>query len=297
MKISIILPTYNRADFYLKRAIDSVISQTYNNWELVIIDNNSKDGTYDLIHSYDNSNIKYLTINNNGNIAKSRNLGINNSSGDYIAFLDSDDYWLEDKLEMCINFLINNKEYLGVCHSENWINQNDIVTKNYGPEENFTFKKLLCRGNCISLSAIIISKKEICYVDNFSENNSIITAEDYDLWIKLAKNNTKIGFLKRVLGVYQIHKKSESSNVLKNTDAIEYVIKKHLKDNKYLLRKSLSNCWSNAGKTLYKNNKNYNSFKAYIKSLNYSIVNIKVYFYILLLVVPFQFSNFFKNKR
>ena len=53
-----------------------------------------------------------------------------------------------------------------------------------------------------------------------------------------------------MLGVYQIHKKSESSNVLKNTDAIEYVIKKHLKDNKYLLRKSLSNCWSNAVKNI-----------------------------------------------
>ena len=297
MKISIILPTYNRADFYLKRAIDSVLSQTYRNWELVIIDNNSKDDTYNLIHSYEDSNINYLTINNGGNIAKSRNLGIEHSSGDFIAFLDSDDYWFKDKLDVCVKFFNNNREYSGICHGENWVNKDKIITKNYGPRENFTFEKLLSRGNCVSLSAMVISRKEISLVDNFSENNNIITAEDYDLWIKLEKRNIKVGFLNRVLGVYQIHNESESSNIIKNTHAIQYVIKKHLKHNDYILKKSLSNCWSNAGKTFYKNNKKYYSLKAYIKSLQYSVVNIKVYFYILLLLVPFQLINLFNNKR
>ncbi len=93
MKISIILPTYNRAGSYLKRAIDSVIKQSHENWELIIVDNNSIDNTKDLIKSYKSSKIKTYTINNDGNIAKSRNLGIDNSTGDYLAFLDSDDYW------------------------------------------------------------------------------------------------------------------------------------------------------------------------------------------------------------
>ena len=297
MKISIILPTYNRADFYLKRAIDSVLSQTYHNWELVIIDNNSKDDTFNLIDSYENSNINYLTINNDGNIAKSRNLGIEHSSGDFIAFLDSDDYWFKDKLDVCVKFFNNNREYLGVCHGENWISKDNIITKNYGPEKNFTFEKLLSRGNCISLSAMVINRKEISLVNNFSENNNIITAEDYDLWIKLAKRNIRVGFLNRVLGVYQIHKESESSNIIKNTNAIQYVIKQHLKHNDYILKRSLSNCWSNAGKTFYKSNKKYYALKAYIKSLQHSVVNIRVYFYILLLLVPFQLTNIFKKKR
>ena len=88
MKFSIILPTYNRAESFLSRAIESVINQTYIDWELIIIDNNSIDNTKNLIESYKNNQIKLYNISNNGNIAKSRNLGISKASGDYIAFLD-----------------------------------------------------------------------------------------------------------------------------------------------------------------------------------------------------------------
>ena len=99
MKFSIILPTYNRAGTYLKGAIDSIVSQSYDNWELLIIDNHSQDFTDELIDSYKDHRIKTYKIHNIVNIAKSRNLGIKNSSGDYISLID-----IEFKLQG-INFL------------------------------------------------------------------------------------------------------------------------------------------------------------------------------------------------
>ena len=104
---SVIIPTYKRV-FEVKKAIDSVISQTINNWEIIVVDNNSKDGTINLIKSYNNEKIKLFFINNNGNIAKSRNLGIKKSSGNYLAFLDSDDVWKSNKLEECQKILNKN---------------------------------------------------------------------------------------------------------------------------------------------------------------------------------------------
>ena len=291
------MPTYNRADFYLKRAIDSVLSQTYEDWELVIIDNNSKDHTSDLIRSYNSSKIKYLSITNNGNIAKSRNLGISNSTGEYLAFLDSDDYWKSNKLEICIDYLNLNKKYLGVCHSEDWLSKGDITIRNYGPEKNFTFQKLLNRGNCVSLSAMVVKKSIVIDVNNFSENKEFITAEDYDLWIKLAKNNHKIGFINKSLGTYQIHEDSESSNILKNTSAIINVINKYLKNDDVLLKKALSNCWLNTGKVLYINNKKYESLMSYINSIKYMAFNFKAYIHILFLIIPYKIIKPVINKN
>ena len=89
-------PTFNRKN-ELKFAIKSVISQTYKNWELVIVDNNSTDGTTEMIESFNLDKLKHIKINNHGIIAKSRNKGIANASGEYIAFLDSDDWWSPKK--------------------------------------------------------------------------------------------------------------------------------------------------------------------------------------------------------
>ena len=99
--ISIILPTYNRAEL-LGRAISSVIQQDYKNWELMIVDNYSQDGTDEVVESFKDSRIRLLKIQNAGVIGKSRNHGIRNSKGQWLAFLDSDDWWLPSKLSICI---------------------------------------------------------------------------------------------------------------------------------------------------------------------------------------------------
>ena len=282
--VSIVLPTYNRSGYYLERAIQSVINQSYGKWELIVIDNNSSDDTIKSIFNYKDDRIKILSINNNGNIALSRNLGIENSIGEYIAFLDSDDYWEKNKLYECINLMEQNNSE-GICHGEYWNNEDKTTKVIYGPEDNFKLEKLLLRGNCISLSAIVIKKEKIIDVDCFSTKQEIITAEDYDLWIKLSKQNLKLRFTTKVLGTYQIHKNSESSNIIRNTHASIKVIEGHIKD-QVLLNKALSNCWKIAGKLYYKNGSNKYALKSFMKSLRLNLYDITIYFYLIISIIP-----------
>ena len=97
MMFSVILPTYNRAKF-IEGAINSVLNQDYLNWELIIIDNFSTDNTQTLVEKFNDQRIKYVKYKNNGIIAKARNYGIKLSNGNYLAFLDSDDWWYPKKL-------------------------------------------------------------------------------------------------------------------------------------------------------------------------------------------------------
>ncbi|MHB8064142.1 MAG: glycosyltransferase [Ruminiclostridium sp.] len=102
--VSVIIPTYNRAD-KIHNAINSVISQTYTEWEIIVVDDGSKDNTGEIIEQYINQkvNIKYIKLDHNQGASNARNVGMENSHGEYIAFLDSDDIWKEDHLRMNIN--------------------------------------------------------------------------------------------------------------------------------------------------------------------------------------------------
>ena len=113
--VSIVIPTYNHSKF-ISKALDSVINQTYKNWEAIIIDNNSTDNTDKVINRYIDPRIKHLKIDNDGVIAKSRNLGINEAKAEWIAFLDSDDWWTKDKLEVCLSKIDKNIDFIYHAH-------------------------------------------------------------------------------------------------------------------------------------------------------------------------------------
>mgnify|MGYP001372150101 CR=1 FL=1 len=292
MKFSIILPTYNRASTFLKQAIDSVVSQSYENWELIIIDNNSTDNTDELIKSFHNEKIKTYKIDNHGNIARSRNLGIKKSNGDYIALIDSDDFWEKDKLLHSYKHFKNSKTD-GFCHSEYWLYPSGCQEiRHYGPNQNFLYSNLLERGNCLSLSAIVLSKNILIKVGGFSENDSFITAEDYDLWLRLAKINSKMFFSKKIMGTFRIHVDSESRNIMKNTNAVSKVIKAHcIKHNlsNSIRNNSLANCWLIAGKIFQLNNEYKHACKAYFKSLSYSFLSVEALILLFSLTLPHKF--------
>ena len=292
--VSVVIPSYNHAHF-LMQTLQSVIDQTYTNWEALVIDNHSEDNTDSVVNSFKDTRIKLLKINNGGVIAASRNLGIQHAQGEWVAFLDSDDYWKEDKLEICADFLNKNNQYVGICHSEDWSSKDNKFIKNYGPEKNFTFKRLLTKGNCISLSAMVVKKSIIVDVNNFSENTEFITAEDYDLWLKLSKRGHRIKFIKDLLGTFRIHELSESSNVEKNTAAVCSVIKKHcynnIKQNKYL-----SNAYIIAGKISQLGNYKRNALRYYLKSIKHNPVQIKSLCMIISLIIPYNLLAILRNR-
>lgn len=230
-KISIIIPTYNHA-VYLRKALESVIQQTYTDWEAIIVNNYSEDNTEVIVQSFNDERIQLVNFRNNGIIAASRNHAIQLAKGKFIAFLDSDDEWFPEKLENCIS-VMNVKSEDAVCHAERWISNNSYHRDvQYGPEARATYQSLLYDGNAISTSAVIVRKSVLQNIGGFSENPAMVTAEDYDLWLRIVKSGTNFVFLPEVLGVYRIHSEGNSQLVVKNVNAIMEVVNNQFSDQK-----------------------------------------------------------------
>ena len=223
--ISIVIPTFNHAPL-LNRALESVRQQTYQNWEAIVVNNFSTDNTIEVIETFKDSRIRLINFSNNGVIAASRNQGINAASGKYIAFLDSDDKWYPTKLEKCVDAAQTGAQL--ICHGELWINT-DSSTRAvmYGPVKNAKYKKLLFRGNCISTSATFIQTSLLRSVHGFDESAEIVTAEDYELWLRLAEQKPLTVFIPELLGEFHRLANSASSAVLRNLSSEREVLKRH----------------------------------------------------------------------
>ena len=186
----------------MRRAIDSVLGQIYDNWELIVIDNHSTDKTDSLIRSYQNSKINYFKIHNNGIIAKSRNYGIQQSRGELIAFLDSDDWWTKDKLNVSIMEMKSmgaDFVYHGLFKAVKKKQTIFSATKVRKLKGN-VFDDLLTGGNCVHNSSVVVKKRFLEQIGNLCENPEIRTWEDYDAWLRIAKITNKFHKVDKILG-------------------------------------------------------------------------------------------------
>ena len=183
--ISVIVPTYNRAQ-QLPRTLDSILCQSCSPKEIIVVDDGSTDETLALMTS-EYPEIVFIQQQNTG-VSSARNVGIKRASGDWIAFLDSDDEWLPEKLEIQMKALYENPE-IKICHTnEIWIRNGKRVNPKKKHEKfgGWIFQKCLplC---CISPSSVIIHKsifKEIGLFDY-----SLPVCEDYDLWLRITARN------------------------------------------------------------------------------------------------------------
>ena len=224
--ISIVIPTYNHAE-YLQQALQSVIDQTFHDWEAIIVNNFSDDATLQIIEQFNEPRFRVINFRNHGIIAASRNEGIRNSLAPVIAFLDSDDTWYKDKLSKCMSEFENGAKV--VCHGEKWISDSSVPRAIfYGPAEKATYKNLLFRGNCISTSATLVNREVLEQLSGFSENPSFITAEDYELWMRISLATTNFVFVHEILGEFRRHGESASSSVDKHLAAEIAVINHHV---------------------------------------------------------------------
>lgn len=223
--VSVIIPTYNHAQF-LRAAIQSVVDQTYPDWEIVIVNNYSEDDTVQIVASFNDPRIRLVNFRNHGVIAASRNHGMSLANGKAIAFLDSDDVWYPEKLQRCMDALGEKADV--VCHGEAWIKEGSpprIVM--YGPQSRTRYLSLLYDGNCLSTSAIVVRKSMLDKVGGFSEDPQMVTAEDYELWLRLAKEGARFAMVEAVLGEYRIHGGNQSKAVMRNFGAELAVLQKH----------------------------------------------------------------------
>jgi glycosyltransferase involved in cell wall biosynthesis len=205
---SIIIPTYNRAHI-LSRSIDSVFSQTYQDFELIIVDNGSTDNTQQWMSDhYQDSRIVYHYQKGSGSPASPRNTGVSLAQGQWVCLLDSDDKWSQDKLKCVYEAIQTNAGTDVICHNENvYFEETDSIGKTLrcGPSSKDMYKEMLIFGNRLSTSATSIRVKFL--KDNtlqFNESNEFATVEDYDLWLNLARLGARFEFLPKSLGFYTI---------------------------------------------------------------------------------------------
>jgi glycosyltransferase involved in cell wall biosynthesis len=182
-KVSVIIPTYNRLPM-LKEAVESVLAQDFEDFELIVVDDGSTDGTVDEITRY-GGRVKLLQHKENRGVSAARNSGILHARGKYIGFLDSDDLWVKGKLKTQVNFLDENPQYPLCYTDEIWIRRGKRVNPmvKHAKFSGWILEK--CLPLCIiSPSSALMRKTLFSKVGLFDE--ALPVCEDYDLWLRVS---------------------------------------------------------------------------------------------------------------
>jgi len=291
--ISVIITTKNRINL-LKNAIESALEQTYTNFELIIVDDNSIDETKKYCEELlsNDKRIRYISIPEIGSTGANhaRNIGIKNSKGDYIAFLDDDDKWHPEKLEKVINKFYEDNEYGMVfsstkkiaSHKNNKVNIIKVEKPSKKDLENIKHNILM--NNFIGGTSNPVIKKDVLInVGYFDEK--LPDRQDYELWIRIAQSY-KIGYIDEPLTNYYFEvnsRKQITSGIKSFVDSSEYLYMKHENLFNTLSKKEkkdrlYSDYWLICERALYTQYKS--AYKKYMKKrilLKYKIKDIILY--------------------
>lgn len=229
--ISAVITTHNRLNL-LKKAVKSVKNQTYSNIEIIIVNDNSNDGTVEYLNELSDHDRSILHINispeesHGGNYA--RNQGIKNASGEYIAFLDDDDEWLPEKIEKQIGFFQKCPSY-GMVYCGRRIEKNNTVQEEQLPDVKFTgdLKETCFEGIFCVTSMMVVKKSILLDLNGFDEE--LKAWQEYDLCIRLA-DKTLIGYVNDPLIIYRIissDKNRVSNNFYGWKKSVNYMEKKY----------------------------------------------------------------------
>ncbi len=219
--VSIIMNCFNGENF-LKDSIESIKNQTYQNWEIIFWDNKSKDKSAKIFKSYDDKRFKYFDADKHTALYEARNLAIEKSNGDFIAFLDVDDMWSKDKLEMQMGFFSNSE--VGLVYSNLWIIKNNMNKKKIYTKKNlprgFIYDDLIKNYNIGILTVVLRKKFYLKLKKKFDERFSIIG--DFDLFLRLSKLCI-FESVQKPLAFYRLHAGNLSA-ILKEKEIKEHEI-------------------------------------------------------------------------
>jgi len=283
-KVSVIIPTYNRAQ-YLPQALDSVLAQTYQDFEVIIVDDGSTDNTREIIDNYiqryiyDSSKIRYFHQANKG-AASARNAGIQQACGEYIAFLDSDDLWLPQKLVKSLDFICK--------HGFDWVcvasyrvfdmgcheNKKEVRVPNDFLDQSKTridiFKNGIFFFPRLPLYVGAVMVRKYCFekVGLFDEGYKI--GEDFDMWFRFAEAGLGCGYLDEPLFIYRVNASSiTQSKCVSGLEENLRLLKKHIKLIKLpktIFRKSYSDFLWRCSELFFASKKYWNGILCLIKS-------------------------------
>lgn len=212
--ISIVMPAYNAA-LFIESTIDSIIAQTYRNWELIIVDDGSSDGTKEIVSRYISADkrIRYVHQ-NNGKQGKARNTGVAHAKGDFIAFQDADDLWKPDMLERQFR-LLNQTDADLVFSRIQYIDATSNPLFDYHGISKVTYCGTeglleLIKGNSIPIITVVARKRSIISAGGFKSSEQLQFGEDYDLWLRMLLNGAKFVSSNEPLALYRKHEMQSS---------------------------------------------------------------------------------------
>lgn len=293
-KLSVIIPTYNHAR-YIQRAINSLLEQSFKDFETIVVDDGSTDNTRDIINSYGDS-IKYIYQQNHGP-ASARNTGIEASKGEYIALLDSDDYFAKENLKRKLSFLEGNKhvgwvysDWQYVDHHGNYLERGSekFVYSDKKLSGEIT-KELLYSRNYISPCTVVIKRLILDDVGYFDP--MIPSQEEYDLWLRISVKYP-IYYLNEVLAYVTVHSDSLSGDFSKwayGNALIIDKIEKILPDNFTVRRRMMDRMHADKYTFLARGFVQKGEFKkalnAYWQSIKRLPLQKRIYWLLILLIV------------
>lgn len=289
---SVIIPTYNRSD-KVKKAVESVLSQTFADFEILVIDDGSTDDTEAIIKSFTDPRITYQWQTNYGGPSKPRNSGIAIAKGSWVCFLDADDWWTPNKLEICNRVISDNTDL--IYHDLYLVNGKQELK---GSIKSCKLKKpvltnLLVLGNIIANSSVVVRKTLLDRVGGINEDKAIIAAEDFDTWLKIAAITDNFEYIPQNLGYYLMHENGISQKDMSNV--YEAVVDKYFDLlNPAQLTKVKSLIQYMRSRHLFVN-KNYSEARKYFRfCFKYadSAIKLKIaYMYLVVLLNSFQSKN------
>ena len=217
--VSVIVNCFN-GEKYLKEALASVLNQSYENWEIIFWDNRSTDNSKNILNSFKDSRIKYFFAEKHTTLYQARNLAIKKSNGELLAFIDVDDIWEKNKLELQVPIFQNSK--ISLVYSNLWIAKQNLEKKKLFIKKEspsgFIYEKLLDDYN-VGIITTVFRKSIIKDLEKiFDERFSIIG--DFDFFLKLAKSNY-FHYINEPLAYYRIHKENFST-VFKEKEMQEF---------------------------------------------------------------------------
>lgn len=209
-KFSVVIPNFNYVQF-LKLAIESVQTQTFTSWQLIVVDNFSTDGSRELVSSMSDDRIQLVQFANGGSIAAARNRGAEIAIGDYLAFLDSDDFWFPSKLEECLRVLEAGGDFvyhhLAIEGPKSAFGARFVKARKLKGD---ALRDLLVNGNAVATSAVVLRTSLFRSLGAMNPNPNLLGVEDYDAWLRVAGAGAKMVAIPKILGGYRVHTGSTS---------------------------------------------------------------------------------------
>lgn len=209
------MPAYN-AGKYIGESISSVLKQTYTNWELIVVDDGSADNTASIVNEFIKNDPRIIYFSQNrGRQGKARNLAITNSKGYYLAFLDADDIWVENKLQLQLDILKSRPEIELICSQGYKLYSDGRTEEFYTTIKEWdwvTDSETFINLNQVAILSAVVKKQAVIDTGLFTEKPDIQNTEDYHLWLRLLQKGYRFLSIPDFLFYYRLHESQSTYN-------------------------------------------------------------------------------------